>query len=136
MVDELGQVLKFLLPAVPVVISIARSTDYWTPVSEFAAIEVAVLKMLQSVYGKDQLLTSEDDLNTRTCDSVEAFYGNNQSMKKMIYTFSLKELRHIVPNNATNASPMICTKNTKGATPNVDLINGMLRCSTKLVDQR
>ena len=136
MVDELGQVLKFLLPAVPVVISIARSTDYWTPVSEYAAIEVAVLKMLQSVYGKDQLLKSEDDLNIRTCDSVEAFYGNNQSMKKMIYTFSVKELRHIVPNNATNASPMICTKNTKGATPNVDLINGMLRCSTKLVDQR
>ena len=109
---------------------------FYQKISLLAAIEVAVLKMLQSVYGKDQLLKSEDDLNIRTCDSVEAFYGNNQSMKKMIYTFSVKELRHIVPNNATNASPMICTKNTKGATPNVDLINGMLRCSTKLVDQR
>ena len=72
----------------------------------------------------------------RSASSYRCSPGNNQSMKKMIYTFSVKELRHIVPNNATNASPMICTKNTKGATPNVDLINGMLRCSTKLVDQR
>ena len=52
MVDQLGRLLTSLLPKRPVMITVARSTDYWTPVSEVARVELSVLQMLQEVYGQ------------------------------------------------------------------------------------
>ena len=141
MVDELGALL-LLLPTVPVVISIARSTDYWTPVSEYAAIEVAVLRMLRSVYGSvegandmeyylhgEQISNHEAHPPTTTTapltgtNRVETF---GTGLLKMFHTFSQEELEHV---NMNRNDSMMCSKNSKGATPNVDMINGIMQCS-------
>ena len=138
MVDELGELLRLLLPAVPVVISIARSTDYWTPVSEYAAIEIAVLRMLHSVYG-NHLPPSVNMINTTidrsdhqhnhqqnhvstSADSVESFYGSDRF--KTVHTFSIEELK-----NMKSEESMMCSTNSRGATPNVDMINGIFQCA-------
>ncbi len=107
MVDQLGRLLKSLLPKRPVMITVARSTDYWTPVSEVARVELSVLQMLQEVYGQtavdETVMFRGGGARQEPARSNETVYGAG--------------------------AEAMCARHRRGATPAEDMLAAAQRCS-------
>ena len=110
MVDQLRRLLTSLLPRQPVMITVARSTDYWTPVAEVARVELSVLQMLQDVYGQ------------KTVDETVVFRRGGLRQEPTESTETMPK----------TAAKRMCAQHWRGATPAEDILDAVQLCSRQL----